>query len=154
MSSVVVDIARAVTTALEDAVANDDFSAAPAELLVCRRYVPRWSVERLEKHQKIELVVAGADENRTKATRGTERHDVPVGVGFVKRVKTFEAEELDPLMDTLEQMKDALRRRLDTVPASFVSIEATSPIYSPKHLLKQHVFFALTTYTFVRFRDL
>lgn len=154
MSCTVVDIAKAVTAALQDAVTNDDFSAAPAELLVCRRYVPRWSVERLEGHQKIELVVAGADEIRTKLTRGSDQHDVPVGVALVKRVKTFETDELDPLMDTLEQMKDALRRRLPTVPASFVSIEATSPIYSPKHLLNQRVFFALTTYTFRNLRNL
>ena len=149
MSCVVVEIAKAVAATIKAASTADDLSR---RLCVERLYIPPIKLEDIENTH---VWVVGADETRDNLTRGKIKQTVPIGVALAKHCAKTTNDVIDPLMLLLEELKDLMRRRVNALAASlpydvsFIKVENTSPLYSPKHLIEMDTFYAVTTYTFL-----
>jgi len=128
--------------AMVAALSNGEFSK---EFEAVRTYEPVTSIEDGELHV---LVVPSAI-TRTGETRAATRREVGIDVGIVQKMETGKASEMDGLMLLAEQIETFWGSLATWGPYRWLRTERTAA-WSPEHLSKQGVFFALSTVVFLK----
>lgn len=143
MSAVVVEIAEAVTTAINAATLSQTFVAE-------RAYVP---VHELPDLVDLAVTVVPTSIGVTPLTRHSDDHEYTVDVGVQKRC-TPDTTDADPLMLLVEEIIDLFRgKTLTGYTAAKCLRVANDPIYVPAHLDDERVFTSVVTLTFRVARD-
>jgi len=148
VSSVIVDVADAVVAALNAAV--DSGNIFKERFTAVRDYAPEIDLEELNG---IAVFVVPREIESTNLTRAHDQEDVSIDVGVFRNLQTTRREEIDPLFTLIQQISGVLRKRLPTVPASWVGRQS-DPIYDAESLVNRRVFRSVTTYTYRVLHDI
>jgi len=143
-NSMVIQLADAVTAALNAATLSQSFSAA-------RYYLPEFDLKEM-KDLHVSVVPAELDEEI--ADRGRDRAEYKIPVAVPKRVAKQEPPGLDnaaidALMQLVEEIDDLFRHKpLAGYPEAHWTKTENKPIYDPKHLQEHGQFTSLLALTF------
>ena len=141
--ALIIDIADAVVSELNDAAFGTPFTAT-------RAYVPRFDLEEMGT-LRVTVVPKGVE--ISTASRSGHQHDYRIDIGVQRKFEQEEAAELDPLMDLVEEIADHFRGAvLETDPqASCVGVE-NGPIYAQEHMREGRLFTSVLTCTYRTWR--
>lgn len=148
MASTIVDVADAVVALLNAGVAAGNVFGE--RFTAVRDYVPEIDLGELNG---IAVFVVPREIVATNLTRAHDQEDVSIDVGVFKNLLTARREEVDALFLLIQQMSGVLRKRLTTVPASWVG-RRSEPIYDAESLVQRRVFRSVTTYTYRVLHDI
>ena len=144
MPSTTIQIADAVTAALNAATLSQSFTAV-------RHYLPEFDLKEMETLH-VSVVPAELDEEIADRTR--DRAEYKIHVAIQKRVAKqdppgLDTAAIDALMQLVEEIDDLIRhkRLAGYEEASWAKTE-NKPIYDPKHLKEHGQFTSLLVFTF------
>ena len=136
--SVIVDIADALTEALNSKEFSVEFEAA-------RDYRP---VLELQDMKALHVSVVPKGVTMAPADRSRVQHDVEVDVLVQKKLDAGDADELDALMSLVEEIAGFLKfKRLESVGALWVKT-VNEPIFAPDHIEQLRQFTSVLTVTY------
>jgi len=148
MAAIILQLADAVTTALNAATLSQSFAAV-------RSYIPVYGKQDEDADDLSTLTVAVVPSELafTTEARNSDEFDYIIDIGIFKRVEPTN-DVCDPLMQLVEEIADLFRG--DTVtaslPARFVSA-TNAPIYDQEMMRQQNIFAALIRLFFKKSRD-
>ncbi len=150
MTSIIVQLAEALKTALNAAVEADAFSM---EFAAERYYAPSFNLKDMGTLH-VSIVPKSSDESRL--TRGGLSDELQIDVSIQKKPETATKEEIDALMDFVKEVSEFIR-----TAANLTLTDGTAkwqraknePIYSPEHLKQFGLFTSLLTVTFTLSRS-
>lgn len=137
-------VAKQIASALLDELDAHTFSRA---VRVVRKYVPQMDLRDMDG---VLVTVVPRGNEIANADRSRVSNQVSIDVAVQAKVRSTNAEDVDPLMDVVQEVADFLtRRRLDAVPgASWLRI-ANVPIYAADHLAGKSMFTSVLTVTYL-----
>jgi hypothetical protein len=144
MPSTTIQIADAVTAALNAATLSQSFTAV-------RHYLPEFDLKEMETLH-VSVVPAELDEEMADRTR--DRAEYKIHVAVQKRVAKqdppgIDTAAIDALMQLVEEIDDLFRhKRLAGYEQAHWAKTENKPIYDPKHLKEHGQFTSLLVFTF------
>lgn len=124
------------------------------ECAVDRAYDPEISAEELEQLGKCHLRVMPADLEEDFESRSEIGGEHVIHVGVRRKLQERTSAAIDPLVYLVEEIKDHfLAKRLDGLAECFCLKAKARPLYSPRHLQRQGVFFSVLELTFQAVRE-
>jgi len=142
MASVVIEIADAVTAALNAASLSQTFVAE-------RAYVP---VHELKDLVDLKVTVVPASLSMVTLSRRDDDFDYVIDIGIQKRIANTTA-GIDPFMTLAEEIVDLFRGvKLTGYETALCVAAANAPIYSPQHIDEYHLFTTVISLTFRKAR--
>ena len=144
MPSTTIQIADAVTAALNAATLSQSFTAV-------RHYLPEFDLKEMEALH-VSVVPAELDEEMADRTR--DRAEYKIHVAVQKRVAKqdppgLDTHAIDALMQLVEEIDDLFRhKRLAGYEQAHWAKTENKPIYDPKHLKEHGQFTSLLVFTF------
>ena len=144
MPSTTIQIADAVTAALNAAALSQSFTAV-------RHYLPEFDLKEMETLH-VSVVPAELDEETADRTR--DRAEYKIHVAVQKRVAKqdppgIDTAAIDALMQLVEEIDDLFRhKRLAGYEQAHWAKTENKPIYDPKHLKEHGQFTSLLVFTF------
>lgn len=150
MPAVVLEVADAVTAALNAATLSQSFTAE-------RLYVPVYGKQDEDADEFAELQISVVPDSirslSTSLSRKADDFEYVIDVGIQQRVDGTTA-VLDALMLLAQEIMDLFRgKQIPNYPAALCTNAANSPIYAPTHLAEQKVFTSVVSLTFKVARD-
>lgn len=152
MSSIIIDIADALVTSLNDAPGGTFSQAVTAE----RKYAPSFEIKDM-KTLHVTVVPKEFDEER--ASRGALQSDYMIDIAIQKRLSTtITNTEPDALMVLVNEIAEFLRNIGKWTLASGAGVAKwrktkNAPIYAPSHLREFRQFTSLLKLTFSLMRS-
>ena len=143
-ASIVIEIADAVTAALNAATLSQPFTAV-------RHYLPEFDLKEMETLH-VSVVPAELDEEIADRTR--DRAEYKIHIAVQKRVAKqdppgLDTAAIDALMQLVEEIDDLFRhKRLAGYEQAHWAKTENKPIYDPKHLKEHGQFTSLLVFTF------
>lgn len=143
MSAVVLDIADAVTSALNAATLSQTFTAE-------RAYVPIFELPDLAD---LRVTVVPVELTFAALTRHSDDFDYAIDIGITRRCEPTAA-SADPLMVLVQEILDLFRgKRLTGYTDAKCVTGGNKPIYDPTFMDSDRVFMSVVNLTFRKARD-
>jgi len=137
--TVLIDIAAAVTAALNDATLSQEFTAT-------RSYSPVFELADLET---LHVTVVAKERDKESATRGSTKGTYIVDVAVQQKVDPDDLPQCDALMALAEEIVELFfGKRLVDYEAAICTAVGNAPIYSPRHMRESRVFSSVLGLTF------
>lgn len=137
----IADLADLLVAALNAGTFSESFTAA-------RRPIPLFNLEELKD---LTVTVVPRTLETTMLTRRHDMHEIAIDIAIQKRVESEDNDELDPLLNLVQEINDAVNRT-DLGGAKWLKTE-NDPIYAPDHLHEKRVFTSVLTVTYSLTRD-
>lgn len=140
-SAVIIQVADAVTTELNNAVASALLSK---EFTAVRRHKPEYKLPDLTD---LKVAVVPQSQGISAASRGSAFWEIAVNVGVLQRVP--DDAEIDDLLGLVQEIIDLLyRTRLETFQAAPCTAVESDPAVDSEQLDKSNVLLSLITATY------
>lgn len=130
MAAKIVELAQAVVTELNGASFSQAFTAT-------RHYVPKID---MKDAATLSVLVAPSGFSTSVASRANDDEEYTIDVGILKRLVAEGNDELDPLMQLVEEIKDHFRRKTIASPASVCTEITNDPIFDIESLDQKRQF--------------
>ncbi len=144
MESTTIQIADALTAALNDATLSQPFTAV-------RHYLPEFDLKEMNE---LHVSVVPAELDEEMSDRSRDRAEYKIHVAVQQRVAKqappgLDTAAIDGLMRLVEEIDDLLRHKpLPGYPQAHWIKTENKPIYDPKHLKEHGQFTSLLAFTY------
>ena len=139
MASKLLGIADAVVATINSASLSQTVNAE-------RLFLPQFDLQEMNV---LRVVVVPKEEERKPLSRKIKEAAYSVDVGVLKKVKSAEASEVDPLCVLVAEIAMAFDgKRLDSIPEAFCMVAKTDPVYSVEHMEQLRQFTSVLTLSF------
>jgi hypothetical protein len=135
--SVLIDIADALVTALNDHDFTEDFTAV-------RKYLPEYEVSDLSG---LTVTVVPKAMASVEATRSLTSFDVSIDVAVQQKIDISDNDDADGLEDLSDEIRTFIRDTGSVGDGQLISVEHVAP-YSPEHMRQHGVYTSVDTFTF------